>query len=469
MPTYTNKTYVAFDADSDIRYYRLMQAWKKNNNTSFNFYDAHDLNNLMSYSSEDTIKAKLAERLRNTKVFVLLVGDSTKNLYKFVRWEIEQAINRNIPIIVVNLNGKKSMNSNLCPAILKDELAVHVSFNQKIIEYAIDNWEASDASYRTAGKSGAFYYKDSTYRQLGLFYTFKRWFCNFKSIVADFVTGVGLFWLFVEMTSYSTNSSVDAYLKSVWLFSTASSILLVISLLKNRPKKSFIYKLRDKDNFIEIKVGDAFKNSGALVVPINNSFDVSLGGNVRKAKSLQSKLITDFYSGKEEHLETDIAEKIDLSQSPYDIGTTIEIEQNDKIFYLLVNSRKKENNRVESSADDFLLSLSQLWTYIALETGRNSVVTIPLISTNHGRITNINRETAIKEIIDSYIDASKALNIADKMIISIHPDDLKKGNIDLDELDEFLQFSCRHYKVTTLSNESEGEEVSASVVQSIRR
>ena len=164
MSTYTNKTYVAFDADSDIRYYRLMQAWKKSNNTSFNFYDAHDLNNLMSNSSEETIKGKLAERLRNTKIFVLLVGDSTKNLYKFVRWEIEQAINRKIPIIVVNLNGKKSMDSRLCPAILKDELAVHVSFNQKIIEHAIDSWGASDTNYRSSGKSGAFYYKDTVYR-----------------------------------------------------------------------------------------------------------------------------------------------------------------------------------------------------------------------------------------------------------------------------------------------------------------
>jgi hypothetical protein len=168
MSTYTNKTYVAFDADSDIRYYRLMQAWKKNNNTSFNFYDAHDLNNLMAYSTEDTIKGKLAERLRNSKVFVLLVGGATKNLYKFVRWEIEQAINRKIPVIAVNLNGKRSKDSDLCPAILKDELAVHVSFNQKIIEHAIDNWEASDVSYRATGKSGAFYYKDSVYRQLGL-------------------------------------------------------------------------------------------------------------------------------------------------------------------------------------------------------------------------------------------------------------------------------------------------------------
>jgi hypothetical protein len=168
MTTYANKTYVAFDADNDIHYYRLMQAWKKNDNTSFNFYDAHDLNDLMSWSSEETIKDKLAERLRNTKVFVLLVGENTKNLYKFVRWEIEQAIKRDIPIIVVNLNGKRSKDSNSCPAIVADELAVHVSFNQKIIEYAINNWAQSDKIYREDGKTGAYYYKDSVYHQVGL-------------------------------------------------------------------------------------------------------------------------------------------------------------------------------------------------------------------------------------------------------------------------------------------------------------
>lgn len=165
---YTNKTYVAFDADNDIRYYRLMQAWKNNENQSFDFYDAHDLNNLMSFSSEETIKAKLRERLQNTKIFVLLVGSNTKYLYKFVRWEIEQAISRKIPIIVVNLNGKRSKDSNLCPSVLDGELAMYVSFNQKILEYAMENWPISDNNYRKNGEAGAYYYKDSIYTKLGL-------------------------------------------------------------------------------------------------------------------------------------------------------------------------------------------------------------------------------------------------------------------------------------------------------------
>lgn len=165
---YTNKTYVAFDADNDIRYYRLMQAWKQNDNTNFNFYDAHDLTNLMPWSSEETIKSSLQERLRSTKVFILLVGEKTKYLHKFVRWEIEQAIKRDLPIIVVNLNGKRYKDNDLCPAILDDALAVHISFNQKIIEKALNNWETSHKNYKNKGETGAYKYNASVYTELGL-------------------------------------------------------------------------------------------------------------------------------------------------------------------------------------------------------------------------------------------------------------------------------------------------------------
>ncbi len=164
---YTNKTYVAFDADNDIHYYRLMQAWKQNDNTSFNFYDAHDLNNVRVYS-EESIKRNLQERLRSTKVFILLVGENTKYLYKFVRWEIEQAIKRDLPIIVVNLNGKRNKDTNLCPLILDDELSLHVSFNQKIIEKALSSWEASHKKHRGEGSTSAYVYGEDVYKAVGL-------------------------------------------------------------------------------------------------------------------------------------------------------------------------------------------------------------------------------------------------------------------------------------------------------------
>ncbi len=165
---YSNKTYVAFDADNDIHYYRLMQAWKQSDNNSFNFYDAHDINNLRQWSSEETIKLRLRERLNNTKVFVLLVGEQTKYLYKFVRWEIEQALKLNLPIICVNLNGQRSIDNDRCPPILKGELALHVSFNAKIIEKALIRWETLHYENKKSGKTGDFYYDADYYKSLGL-------------------------------------------------------------------------------------------------------------------------------------------------------------------------------------------------------------------------------------------------------------------------------------------------------------
>ncbi len=165
MP-YRNKTFVSFDGDNDMHYYRLMQAWKQNDGMDFNFYNAHDLNVARDSSEEESIKAQLAERMRNSKVFVLLVGERTRYLTKFVRWEIEQAISRDLPMIVVNLNGKRSMDEERCPPLAKEALAVHIPFNAAIMQYALDNWPGSHDTYTNQSKAGPFYYTDSVYKSL---------------------------------------------------------------------------------------------------------------------------------------------------------------------------------------------------------------------------------------------------------------------------------------------------------------
>jgi len=163
---YRNKTYVCFDADNDMKYYRLMEAWKENENIAFNFHNAHEINNLRDGSSEETIKKKLRERLQNTKVLVVLIGDHTKDLYKYIRWEIEYALEKDIPIVAVNLNKKRKKDQNLCPPLLRDELAIHVPYGQKIIDYALNNWPDSHKSHRKKGDTGSYYYKESVYKEL---------------------------------------------------------------------------------------------------------------------------------------------------------------------------------------------------------------------------------------------------------------------------------------------------------------
>jgi hypothetical protein len=68
---YRNKTYVGFDADTDMHSYRLMQAWKANEHIDFSFYNVHDINSNSNLTSEVTIKRQLRERFENTKNFLV--------------------------------------------------------------------------------------------------------------------------------------------------------------------------------------------------------------------------------------------------------------------------------------------------------------------------------------------------------------------------------------------------------------
>ena len=165
---YRNKVFVSFDGDHDIHYYRLMQAWKQNNRISFDFFDAHDLNTARDTSTEETIKRRLSERLSNTKIVVSLIGEHTRYLYRFVRWELEQAIAKDIPIIGANLNGLRSQDPNLCPPVIRNELVVYVAFKPTILQHALTHWPPEYRTLRSQNLSGPRYYDHDVYSKLGL-------------------------------------------------------------------------------------------------------------------------------------------------------------------------------------------------------------------------------------------------------------------------------------------------------------
>lgn len=164
---YRNKVYVCFDADEDMWAYDLMKTWRDGDNLGFDFYDAHDLNNIMEWSSEETIKRRLRERLNNTKMMLIIIGEKTKNLHKYVRWEIEVAIKLEIPLIGINLNNKRSMDHDLCPPILRDTLAAHIMFDVDVIDYVLKSYEPARDKFKAEGYNGPLFLMDWVYQQLG--------------------------------------------------------------------------------------------------------------------------------------------------------------------------------------------------------------------------------------------------------------------------------------------------------------
>lgn len=165
--SYRNKTYICFDGDTDMQYYRLMTAWKAHDGNTFNFHNAHDINSARDTSQEESIKRQLRERFANSKMLIVLIGQNTKNLYRFVRWEMETALRLGMPIIGINLN-KSRQRDDLCPPIIRDELVVYTTYNPKIIEHAMANWPAEHAKLSREGAKGPRYYTDEVYKRFGL-------------------------------------------------------------------------------------------------------------------------------------------------------------------------------------------------------------------------------------------------------------------------------------------------------------
>jgi hypothetical protein len=164
-----NKTYIIFDGDNDKWAYARMKGWKALENIDFDFENAHDEYTLTSNASNETyIKGKLRKRFQNASQVILLIGESTKNLYKYVRWELEVAQNLDIPIIAVNLNGDRSQNNNTCPPIIRDTYVVHIPFKLKIIKYALDSFPSEFKKRDSNSSVGGRVYNNSVYTSLGL-------------------------------------------------------------------------------------------------------------------------------------------------------------------------------------------------------------------------------------------------------------------------------------------------------------
>jgi MTH538 TIR-like domain (DUF1863) len=92
---------------------------------------------------------------------VLLVGESTKHLHKYIGWEIDLALEIGLPIIVVNLNNKTVTDVDRCPAKLRNCCAVHIPFKLAAIRHALDNWPTRFRKLNSAEKlKGGRHYPD---------------------------------------------------------------------------------------------------------------------------------------------------------------------------------------------------------------------------------------------------------------------------------------------------------------------
>ena len=135
-----------------------MQAWKANEHIDFDFTDCQ-LQTAINSENEIYIKSRCRERINMAGTFAVLIGQDTRSKHKYVRWEIEVALEKECRIIGINLDNSRKVVAATCPPIIQNIGAIFVPFSPKIVAYALENYEMNS--------SDDYYYKDEVYKELG--------------------------------------------------------------------------------------------------------------------------------------------------------------------------------------------------------------------------------------------------------------------------------------------------------------
>ena len=134
---------------SDIRYYRTLLMWTRNNSHQFSLINSHDKTAPVRDSSQRrTLEDRLKRRMRLSKNFLLLLSPETRKDDDWVPFEIEYAIDVcMIPVIVAYVDYDQIMKPedlwHLWPTALSERIsnrttrAIHIPFRQWAIRDAI--------------------------------------------------------------------------------------------------------------------------------------------------------------------------------------------------------------------------------------------------------------------------------------------------------------------------------------------
>jgi antiphage defense system Thoeris ThsB-like protein len=161
--------YVVFDGDNDKWAYAYMNGWKSNKNIDFDYQDAHDLDNMTARAQgEQYVKSKLCERMLKSTAVVVLVGEKTKNLYKYVRWELELALELGLPIIAANLNKLNGQDNDRCPALIRDKACVvHIPYTLEALKHAMNGFPGFYRGLNAIEKAGKSSYRYEMFDKKG--------------------------------------------------------------------------------------------------------------------------------------------------------------------------------------------------------------------------------------------------------------------------------------------------------------
>lgn len=152
-----------------------------------------------------------------------------------------------------------------------------------------------------------------------------------KRMASRFLAITGLFWTFIELSSFAsdriycfTSKNVNFFLLSILVIAI---ITIIISLPRMKISKYF-------DNFytsINIIIGELLDKEGNIVIASSDYFDTTTS----KTDSIKSQLINKYFAGATGHLDNEINKSLSAQKIEGELMST-EIKPIGKIINILL-------------------------------------------------------------------------------------------------------------------------------------
>ncbi len=256
-----------------------------------------------------------------------------------------------------------------------------------------------------------------------------------KIIGSELLHVFGALWLLVEATSFFGSIEASNRIKEFWCVFLLAGI--AISFYRLIPKRKFSFIVEGRDTTVELVVGDIFKQTGPIIVGSNTSFITDAG--TISPSSIQG-LFCDKYFPSIQPVNDQLNAQI--QNRPCEFGTTITIRGSLKIGYFCAIAEVNDSGVARSNIENLRISLGGLWSYLS-ENAEKDIINIPILGSGFSRIS-AKREELVRELLLSFFAALSQNTFCDGIRIVIHPNDIKKYNIDIYELARFFEYSCKY-------------------------
>lgn len=245
----------------------------------------------------------------------------------------------------------------------------------------------------------------------------------------------GGLWLFIESLDFFNIYTRDQYGSYAFFWVLAVAALLTI--IFRHPIRSIEVSFPEHDFCLEVRIGDIFDASGAVIVSANTVFESDVAGGKISPQSLQGQFTAKYFTGDQNTLIEIINEGLKkLDGPPYPMGTTVPVNTHGKTFYFVAMAELNEQGTAFTTPQAVEQAMDGLWEYVRAS-GELQELVIPVIGTARGRI-NVPRKKMIEKISESFVNASIERKFTDRLVIMVHPSDAKRFQVNLYDIKDHL-------------------------------